>query len=718
MGINLYLKKSSGFIFLIWALIISFPFWGFGSASYVRVHDSADGRLATRLALKANLQNDELGYWNPDMFAGIDRLAEGNSFELVNLFFYILPGWLAYAIFMYLQRFVAGFFTFKVLNDQFGVREWIALLPSFFYALFPMAIYNNQFDGFSIPNSFSLAGIPFLLWALNQIENQSNDSFWKKLILAFSLGFLFATTSNFAFSIFVFPFLAMLLFFFRDQNISSILWLIGAFSLGWVVLEHQEIMAAFIQTTDSNRILRSYCASVIGQPDFLSQFKTLLLDASYAPYLVIGFISLAFLNNPQKKTSYFNVLILTLLIILLSISSVFMPQLICLDQLPLKFLSAFNFSRFSLLLPFTTMLLIGSGLEQIAQYSTKWKNGREFRKIYNYLNRVLIIVLVIFLGYQTYTSLNKMLVLRINGNNYENIFQNPFLEYLAEQINREADPATRAIVIAHNLDDPIHPGYLWPYGINTLDGYTVIYPYRFWEFWNLILQPMMDKYPECRYGLKFGEGTNRVYLSTACEVGPLEDELVLSEWFDINLLSLAGAKYIVSQQPISDPNLTLLDTSSINCGFQCYQYKLYVNNNYFPFVMPYFKITEVSNETEAIELLQKASLEQIKNIAVVENNNGQDLHLSDVAPGKFRYSLLKYSADQIILTIETETPSIVQIDIAYSPYWKASLDQSPTEIFPINLILTGIYIPTGTHTLELYYSPPYSIRAIFKEGFR
>jgi uncharacterized membrane protein YfhO len=134
--------------------------------------------------------------------------------------------------------------------------------------------------------------------------------------------------------------------------------------------------------------------------------------------------------------------------------------------------------------------------------------------------------------------------------------------------------------------------------------------------------------------------------------------------------------------------------------------------------MPYFKITEVSNETEAIELLQKASLEQIKNIAVVENNNGQDLHLSDVAPGKFRYSLLKYSADQIILTIETETPSIVQIDIAYSPYWKASLDQSPTEIFPINLILTGIYIPTGTHTLELYYSPPYSIRAIFKEGFR
>ena len=53
--------------FTFFALLLSFEYWGFGTDSYVRVFDSADGRLATRIALRNNLLGGEVGYWNWDL---------------------------------------------------------------------------------------------------------------------------------------------------------------------------------------------------------------------------------------------------------------------------------------------------------------------------------------------------------------------------------------------------------------------------------------------------------------------------------------------------------------------------------------------------------------------------------------------------------------------------------------------------------------------------
>ena len=154
--------------FIIFALLISFEYWAFGADSYVRIFDSADGRLATRIALKSNLLVGEVGYWNWDMFGGIDRLAEGNSLEFVNLLFYTLPGWLAYGIFMFFQRLVAGLFTYKLLVKHLGVRRLIALLLAMFYAMWSQEQLNRSQEGFTLPNSFSLAGIPMVLFFIEE----------------------------------------------------------------------------------------------------------------------------------------------------------------------------------------------------------------------------------------------------------------------------------------------------------------------------------------------------------------------------------------------------------------------------------------------------------------------------------------------------------------------------------------------------------------------
>lgn len=698
------IKKWSILIFLFWALFISIPFWTFGSSSYVRIHDSADGRLATRLALNVNREEGEVGYWNPDMFAGGDRLAEGNSLELINILFYFLPGWLSYAIFMIAQRFVAGYFTFRLINDHLNVRSWLAMLPAFYYALFPMQTYNNQFEGFAVPNAFTLSIIPFLLWSMVIIGKNFDKNILKNVIYVFGLGLLLAATSNFAFSIFIYPVIVFILLFIFDQDIIKVIKLITIFIIGWFLIEHQEMIAAYLHSASSNRTLKPYCVS--NPAKVARTLRTLFLEASYAPYLLFSFASLVFYN---KKKIDRMAIVLAILVSGLILSSVFMPILMCSELISLDFLSGFSFSRFSLFVPFSTMLFYGISLEKGLIFLENIIIGPELKRKILYIPILIAMALFVATLSSASTSLDKMLALRSEGNNYQNIFENPYLEYLATLMEDEGDPSRRVVMLDPGYQVSIHPGYLWPYGINTLDGYTVIYQLRFHEYWTMVIDPMMSNYPECRYGIKLSIGYNRAYLSTHCEVEVLEDDFIVDDWFDTKLLYLAGVKYIVSQRSISDPGLTKIDTSDIVCDFDCTKYQIYMSENVSGFLKPYAEYQIVSTDKEATNAMMSASREELDKFAVLVSGDLPEILFEEVSSSNFEYQILKYSADRIIVDIKTDTPKIVQINIAYSPYWRAYNGQTRIDIFPVNQLFIGIYVPEGSSTIILKYEPPYSV---------
>jgi len=69
-----------------------------------------------------------LGAWSPMGISGTDRLASGLSRDFDTFLFVLFPGWLAYGLLMWAQRFIAGFFLFRLLRDWRGAGNAVPVL--------------------------------------------------------------------------------------------------------------------------------------------------------------------------------------------------------------------------------------------------------------------------------------------------------------------------------------------------------------------------------------------------------------------------------------------------------------------------------------------------------------------------------------------------------------------------------------------------------------
>jgi hypothetical protein len=61
--------------------------------------------------------------------------------------------------------------------------------------------------------------------------------------------------------------------------------------------------------------------------------------------------------------------------------------------------------------------------------------------------------------------------------------------------------------------------------------------------------------------------------------------------------------------------------------------------------------------------------------------------------------------DHLVVEARLERPGFVVIADTYYPGWTASIDGAPTTIFPADLLFRAVYVPAGTHTVELRYQP-------------
>jgi hypothetical protein len=700
--------------FIFFALLLSFEYWGFGADSYVRVFDSADGRLATRIALRNNLLGGEVGYWNWDMFGGLDRLAEGNSLEFINILFYALPGWLAYGIFMFLQRFIAGIFTYKLLNKHLGVRRIVALFPAMFYALWSQSRFNNSQEGFTVPNSFSLAGIPMVLFFFGEISKQYLTDKRKALLLTGAFGFVFAGMTNFAFSIFIFMLIPLWLVLLVKQNIRVTLTLFSAFIVGWLAIEGWELWAAWLQGPSSHRNLRETCVALggVGFRQIVSaQFRTYNF-----PLLVLGFAGLLFY---RKTIAYQNALIALSLLAFFDMASDFLPQLFCSSINPFEFLTGFNTKRVIRYTPFFISIFAGVSFESFISWLEDYGIG-QLRLFSYYFTRISVAAFIFWIGLISIEAKIETLELRQQGFNYRSIFENPYLVYVANMVDEQ--PFTRAAMVYHNPSQPRpHPGFLWPYGINSIDGYTTIHPVEFSEMWSAVINPMMLRYKYCRYGRSMKNGDNRIYLSTECDVGLQDDELPLDRWFDQELLSLLGTRYFISEHPVVHENLREVNLSTINCDEKtlgCTKYHVYENTNVYP---PFFNRSQVIALPEGEKILnqlrQSESTLPSQNVFML-TESVKGFTPIDLAPSAIHYEILDFGFDKISIHVVTESPQIFILNSTYSPYWRLAVNRVEGDLFPAYHVLTGFYLPAGSHDVVLTYEPPYSFLTYYFRAAR
>ena len=163
------LTKSWNFIrthrwplFLIWSLWLTLEYFGLGPYSYIRIHDCANSVFPRDLGYFSEFFQYGFSNWSAQIAGGIDRLSNGGPlFHLDSLFFLTLPGWLTYAAITLIQRFIAGYFTYRLCRDYLRLGEFPSIVAGLAYSV-SFFWFKSEFIG--------QAGFPLILWSLEYIH--------------------------------------------------------------------------------------------------------------------------------------------------------------------------------------------------------------------------------------------------------------------------------------------------------------------------------------------------------------------------------------------------------------------------------------------------------------------------------------------------------------------------------------------------------------------
>ena len=704
------INKKKYLLFLLFVIWIGLEYIDAGPFSYIRIHDTGDSTIPLYLSFAQNIFKYGMTYWNQYAVCGIDRFAAGpNIFHLNSFLFLVFPGWIAYQILVLLQLFIASYFTYRLCKDILKLEEIPSIYAGIFFPLF--------FDEL-ICFSLGIAGFPLLLWGVEKIFTREQRTKYLYIII---LGALYSLSSSFSgVLVFTLP-LALLWFIFVRQKYSfKFLIFFAIFCFSTVIWYIPTILALLKNAPLSHRAFWV-------RPDSITLNSLLAFFGAVRQHLMINRnglipISLAVIGIYFSKLKDRNFLInLSLLIVCAVIGPLTKPLSPYIDKM-FPFLHGFQADRFYLLAPFFWAIVGAYGLHFIPKNLTLTKKslvGEGLPDKKWKLQNVVGVILIILLILNTFIIKKDNAFKWLTGGNYFSNYQNQELKNLASM---SEDSPFRVATVAYYL----HPAYASAYGLESVDGYVVLYPKTYQDFWGKVIEPLtLQNKGKYHY---FHDWGSRVYLFADDNFSELK-EIVFSDYYNLDLLSLANTKYIISVIPLVNENLTLLEydaprdgitfneLSTIEKGirlvkenFQGRELYIYKNKNCLPrfFLVNQIKVFENSNQL--LDALSKVDVKYLKNNLLIEKEFSKNLKNYDLKNSSGEVTVKYYLPDKIILSVDLNGSMILVASNNYSPYWKCKVDGEETEIFPAYHTFWGVLLKgNGTKEVMFEYCPPYRI---------
>jgi Protein of unknown function (DUF6044) len=742
--------------FAIWALWLSGMYFLLGPASYVRIVDTGNGTLPARMWAGQALAHGQLSDWFPLACCGSDRTLNAYCLELPNVLFAVLPGWLAYGMVMYLQRFVAGYFFFRLMRDELRTGTAAAYATAFSYSLYYQPGIHFQWDGFQLYEGFGVPALPLLIWGIHRLHE--SKSHWRYAGAALA-GIGLALSANYFQSIF-FPLLVLFwVVCIRPTLDWRMLRLLTAMAIGWLAIQTPQILAAAefaplshradMVITSSSDYVRNI-ENVTHWPRLIANSNTLLIAVAVISGLLARF--------KDRR------LLWTLLALGATLGFVknyfFFTDHIFVHLGPL---SGFHFHRVVLLTPFLISLAVGLGVEAL---TVDWRivfTGAGRRWTYS-LGGIALTIVLIHLAIVSANANSTRYTNMLLGESYQLLYRHPDIEAVAKLKDELPPFRVASVTDAWRSGLPIQdarnwtfaPGYAWAYGLETADGYLVLYSHRYKKFWSQILFGLFRHDPWCyrkhenwgnmvylwksidslpfQYLYDFGVASLadlHVSISPRWKFSDVATNLPFRYFYDLDLLSVANTRFIFSPLPLDDPRLRLLPSDvrhqlverSVRNDYQRIAgmfrgewswHPMYVYENLacLPRYQFVGSVRICNGEVATLAALRETKAEQFATEAIVNLDDVAGVDL-DYLGGKGEVYIISKKADDLELEVTCDARGMLVIANTFSPNWKAEIDGQPAQILPANYTFQGVVVDEGVHRVHLRYQSSASWTALF-----
>lgn len=670
-----------------------------GDLSYLHIHDNADQLIPTYMWLTASL-NRLFGADVLPTLGGVDRLSTAALFNIFHLPFLLFPAWLANAVVLWGQRFVMGYFTCRLLRDVLKLDQSVAVLAGMAYTLVML-----EHGEMRVMHGLNEAGFPLFLWFVCRIDFTAK--FWgaKTLGLGLLLGMSMDPISAMPFILSSGLLFALVVR--EDGRRWKCLVTLAVFALvflaGYLPILLQNLGAAASNAGASHRADWGH---------FNSFWHDVFLLNRATPGMVVRWIGAAalgafwFLRKPWSSREGVAVLLLLFFAWipgpLLKAGALQMRDV-------LGVLNGFDWTRYDRLIPLAMLSCAAMGLQTLFQKQrTRW---------------LVMLIAGMCLQLSLQHKQDHWYGMRVEGKNWRAVFGNKELKALAAEHATVTLPGRVVMAGAHHH---LHPMFLMPYGLETLDGYAVLYPNRWQELWGQVVAGVLEGDVELNGHYHWG---SRMYLYNSRQPWLEHPKAIpFDEWYDKKLLSLAGVNHVVSRIPLETEELTLLPqkVTAEDRQFWAWRnplskalgyiraenpgapYYVYDNPDALPRVFPVTDILILDTWEEVKAALQTKSFTDLATVALVSREDGapEDILETDQVSVEAR----EYRVDRLDLEVNGGKRGgfLVHSSLWY-PGWKCLRNGEEIEVYRAYGVFQLVVVPPGRHDLQFVYEPDYRL---------
>ncbi|MBF0134699.1 MAG: YfhO family protein [Magnetococcales bacterium] len=711
--------------------------------------DHADSFFSNYAATAAQGLSAHL--WSPLQLSGTDY-ASSYIHNIDQYLFFVMPAWLVNGLFHFIQLFLSGYFTYRLLVDDFSVKRFSALLGGIICTLVNDPPYPQL--------GLALELFPWMAWTAIRLTNWPKRTF--AVLTGFVCGVVYALNAPFFISITTAPLLGVFFWVHPQRWNRSFIQVAMGMLAGMVLPEIPHLLSELLNAPLSHR---ANSADMSGEIRFDPDMFLYVFPKMVIPWL-LSILGIMLADANWKRTRIGTYLVISIL----TFSGLYLfPMLLVivthLTTAKPWILFKFGWWRWVFYTFFFAAITSALAIHHLAE---RWESckGQSLPRL---AGRVALAILVVLLTYLlARKTRNEISAIVFEENHFAAYYKHPQLLAWAKDVPVAIKKRYRAVMVSDGASN-LHTAILGSYGFETADGYMNVYPKRYHDFWSLILDPAMhdSRYSEFirDYFLKWG---HRAYLYTPANMRQnapsrkptFRDNLAESSLplnvgslYDMNLLSLANVRYIVSRQPLDDfrlhpvptqahfPRLTnpaqtwcdpAITTDTLftalyrlfAClGQQSYPGPLPVHIYENSQVLPRAFLTErtqiLPTKEDVMAAMGKAGIEQLRSTAYMTAADagtytppsGIQSRLEGVVDS---VSIQATGPDHYAFVTESTGDAMLVVTNSYSSYWQATIDNQPAHLFPVDLAFQGVPLPPGRHEVRLTYLPPYAVWRLFR----